>query len=354
MKQQRWSVKHAMRIILLICLILIIQVGAAVRGEGMETIQVKTRNAKELIITSPPDKVEYLEGEYFDPAGLRVQAVYADGSTEDNVPYTLKSDQPLGRYDYYVKVTYARKSLRIPITVRSIANAMGNDARYSVEATEALGDTPLSGKIIFLLGSSVTYGSASEQEAMGEFIAKRNGAICYKEAVPGTTLADNENPSGNSYLKRFEAYLASADVLPHVDVFVLQLSTNDRNAAATLGVVTDADVRDISSFDRYTTYGAMETIIALVKKTWNCPVLIYTNAYFADGSSYPAMVEAAKEMARKWPQVAVLDLFNDAAFNDITEDQRAIYMSDKIHPTKAGYREWWTPKFEDALIDLLR
>jgi hypothetical protein len=25
-------------------------------------------------------------------------------------------------------------------------------------------------------------------------------------------------------------------------------------------------------------------------------------------------------------------------------------MADAIHPTRAGYREWWLPKFEQALL----
>ena len=33
--------------------------------------------------------------------------------------------------------------------------------------------------------------------------------------------------------------------------------------------------------------------------------------------------------------------------------QRELYMADLIHPTKAGYREWWTPVFEKALTGML-
>ena len=28
-------------------------------------------------------------------------------------------------------------------------------------------------------------------------------------------------------------------------------------------------------------------------------------------------------------------------------------MSDTTHPTKAGYRDWWTPKFEEMLTGLI-
>ena len=60
------------------------------------------------------------------------------------------------------------------------------------------------------------------------------------------------------------------------------------------------------------------------------------------------MVKGLYQIAEKW-NVTVIDLYSDEAFNDITEAERALYMSDPIHPTKAGYREWWLPKFEEAL-----
>ena len=40
-------------------------------------------------------------------------------------------------------------------------------------------------------------------------------------------------------------------------------------------------------------------------------------------------------------------------FNRITPQQRRRFMADEIHPTKAGYREWWTPVFERELARLL-
>ena len=33
----------------------------------------------------------------------------------------------------------------------------------------------------------------------------------------------------------------------------------------------------------------------------------------------------------------------------LTEEQYAFYMSDPVHPTRAGYRDWWTPIMEKEL-----
>ena len=37
----------------------------------------------------------------------------------------------------------------------------------------------------------------------------------------------------------------------------------------------------------------------------------------------------------------------------ISPEDYALYMHDPVHPTKAGYGLWWTPKFEEALIAVL-
>lgn len=48
--------------------------------------------------------------------------------------------------------------------------------------------------------------------------------------------------------------------------------------------------------------------------------------------------------------IGVLDLYHSKKFNDITPEQRELYMHDDIHPTKAGYREWWCPEMEKQLL----
>ena len=220
----------------------------------------------------------------------------------------------------------------------------GNREEYSVASTQGIADSPLAGKVIFWLGSSVSEGASSGQESMADFLAKKHGAQCIKEAVSGTTLADRAN---SSYVSRLDQYLASDERAGHVDAFICQLSTNDKGFPDGFGAVTPADVRDAAAFDTATTFGAMEYIIATAKDTWDCPVYFYTNPPMGD-ENYETMVQALEELAEKWG-VTIIDLYRDQAFNDISEEEQALYMADSIHPTKAGYREWWLPKFEEAL-----
>lgn len=227
----------------------------------------------------------------------------------------------------------------------------GNVEEYAVENTKALEKNAITGKTIFFLGSSVTYGEKSEGEAMGEFIAKRNNCTSIKEAVSGTTLADVNNSihKDDSYVKRLDAYLASSDCVDQVDAFVCQLSTNDIGGRCEPGVIGDST--DKSTFDVTTTYGALEYIIATAQEKWGCPVILYSNSYF-ESKDYGSLVDAAKKLAEKWDNVVVLDLYNDKDFNNISKDDLALYMADSKHPTKAGYREWWVPAFEAVLNDL--
>lgn len=218
----------------------------------------------------------------------------------------------------------------------------GNAETYAVENVEPLPSSPLAGKHILYLGSSVTYGASSLQTSFVEYIAKRNDTTYQKEAVSGTTLVDE---GVDSYISR----LQMIDPNESFDLFVCQLSTNDATQKKPLGIVSEVGVQD---FDTSTVCGAVEYIITYVRKTWNCPVVFYTNAYYAS-EEYAAMVAALQKIAEKY-SIGVIDLYTDQAFNDIDEAQRALYMADVIHPTRAGYLEWWTPVIEKKLIEVVK
>ena len=176
----------------------------------------------------------------------------------------------------------------------------------------------------FFLGSSVTYGSASGGTSFVEALAGRMGWTAVKEAVSGTTLADLGE---NSYVARLRRRLAGA----RPDLFVCQLSTNDAARGVPLRAVGEA----------------IDEIVGMARGAWGCPIWFYTSPRF-ESTAYGEMVRLLNEMAP--PRgVRVIDLWNDAAFNRLGEARRARYMADPIHPTLAGYREWWTPKFAAAL-----
>lgn len=77
----------------------------------------------------------------------------------------------------------------------------GNGDEYSAaNATKADG-SPLEGKTILFLGSSVTYGSAAKGESFADYLAARDGVIVVKEAVSGTLLVDQPVYGKQSYTR---------------------------------------------------------------------------------------------------------------------------------------------------------
>jgi len=203
--------------------------------------------------------------------------------------------------------------------------------------------SPLSGKKIVFLGSSVTLGSAAQGMSFVECIAKQTGCECHKEALGGSTLVDL---GPDSYVQRMERRL---DPSERYDAFVCQLSTNDATRKLPLGTVS-LD-RDPSRFDTGSVAGAIEHIVSYVEKTWDCPIVFFTGTPFKS-PEYTAMVDLLFLIQRKYG-VAVVDLWNDPDFLALKKKTVRLYMADKIHPTKAGYLRWWTPRIETCLEEII-
>ena len=215
----------------------------------------------------------------------------------------------------------------------------GNADRYAVSQVKPSGDETLKGKTVIFLGSSVTYGAASLGESFADDLSARLQCNVVKEAVSGTTLSTT---SPNSYVTRLDNIKTR-----QADLFICQLSTNDASQKKPLGEVTDSE--RMEDFDTDTVAGAMEYIIAYAKEKWDCPVVFYTNPKY-DSDEYAAMVELLYEIRDKWG-IGVIDLWTELP--EITEEERALYMADAIHPTRAGYLEWWTPVMEKDIIEMM-
>jgi lysophospholipase L1-like esterase len=224
-----------------------------------------------------------------------------------------------------------------------LSRMQGNGAEYNFDKIQRLADSPLEGKTVLFLGSSVTNGASSLHNSLPEYFTARMGCRSIKEAVDGTTLVDN---GSNSYIQRM---LTNVDSAEEIGLLVCQLSTNDASKKMPLGKLQGGN--NLEAFDTDTVTGAIEYIICYARKTWNCPVVFYTNARY-DSLEYAAMVDRLHEIAEA-QEVGVLDLWTDDSFNTISDADRAIFMYDTIHPTKAGYRDWWGPELERQLCEYL-
>ena len=217
----------------------------------------------------------------------------------------------------------------------------GNADIYDVSLVLTDKTSPLFGKTIIFLGSSVTVGALSFGQACADFLQAKDGIIALKEAVSGTTLADDDH-DGTSYIERM--HTIPTDI--HVDAFVCQLSTNDAWKGKAMGTVAAE-----GPYDTGTVAGAMQHVVEYARATWHCPVLFYTGTYF-ESDAYAQMVELLMQI-KELMGISVIDLYHDEEMRTVSPEDYALYMHDPIHPTKAGYELWWTPKFEDVLEEVL-
>lgn len=218
----------------------------------------------------------------------------------------------------------------------------GNGKQYDFNNIAVLENSPLKDKNICVLGSSVTDGMAAKGNAIGEYIGKRFDCTYTKEAVIGTTLADY---GYLSYIDR----LIKMDTTKQYDLLICQLSTNDATKGYPLGEISQSD--NLEDFDTKTITGALQYVILYTQNTWNCPVIFYTNCHF-DNEGYAEMVKRLYELQEFYP-IGIIDLWHSESFNSISGEQRKLFMFDKIHPTMAGYREWWGPEIEKQLLGYL-
>lgn len=252
-------------------------------------------------------------------------------------------DEEVDDREYGIIIEAAENSIQKgrQLQYRKQLTLSGNAPKYHPENMKPVESSPLRDKRLLFLGSSVTYGSAALGVSMADYIRVLDGCEVVKEAVSGTTLADRDKDSYLSRLKR-------VDINQKFDVVVCQLSTNDATQKIPLGSVSNFVEPD--TFDTATVVGSMESIIAYVQDTWNCPLVFYTGTKY-DSAEYQAMVDILPLLQAKWG-ICVLDLWNDDGMNGVAEDDYALYMNDEIHPTQAGYLLWWTPKFQDFLYGL--
>lgn len=191
------------------------------------------------------------------------------------------------------------------------------------------------------LGSSVTFGHANHESSFVNYLASMVECRVIKEAVSGTTLTDS---LGNSYLTRLINNVPKTEKIDHL---IVQLSTNDASRdGVVFGDVTPNDKRSLTDFDKNTTVGAMEYIIAYARQTWGCEVSFYTNPKYTN-ANYTTLLTLLDKVKAKW-DIGVLDFYHYAGMEALDDATLSTYMADAIHPNALGY-EWMAGEFAKYL-----
>lgn len=219
----------------------------------------------------------------------------------------------------------------------------GNNVAFGPDYVSFNPSSPLAGKSIAFLGSSVTYGFAAHGRSFVDYLQARDGVQVTKSAISGTTLA-GEEPGG--YLDRLQADFSPAQ---HYDCFVCQLSTNDNRHGKQLGLVTPEDQRH--HFDLSTTLGAIEEICRLVTERFSCPLIFYTCLQNDPEHKYADLIQQLRRLQEKW-HFFVIDLFHNKGLL-ASSAAHPYAMFDDVHPTQEGYLKIWLPVFEKELTAIL-
>lgn len=206
----------------------------------------------------------------------------------------------------------------------------------------------LNGKTLVFLGSSVTYGSASDGYSFVDELQRLYPeSVCVKEAVSGTNLCTGD---GNSYVERFDSSTKISE-LEKVDYVMIQLSTNDATNNKPLGTFLQSE--HPNDFRKNQITGAIQYLVSSAKERWEgCTVAFYTNPKYSN-ANYKRMVDRLIDIKAQWEiDFEILDLYNDESVSAIIDDKAQYdkYMKDSIHPNRDGYVEWWTPIFEEFIL----
>lgn len=234
----------------------------------------------------------------------------------------------------------------------------GNLAKYGLGSISRGADNELTGKTVYFLGSSITYGLSSQGESFADYVCKQCGAVCHKRTYSGTTMALCKDKPKLSYVER----LTSDPFEGTPDIFLCQLSLNDANHGIRLGTLHNElpslESMNLGQID--TVAEAIEYITAFVQAKWpDCQIAFFTVKN--NGSAqYNEMVKMLNTAKAKWGQnqygknlIEVLDIWNNKSFMNVKGETLQLYMRDKNHPTRAGYKICWLPEVRNFLLSIV-
>ena len=168
-----------------------------------------------LVVKTQPNKVDYNEGETFNPAGMVLTATYSDGSTQDiTTGWTISPNRALTRDDKIVTVSFGGKSVTIAISVTarelisiSITSGMSKTKYYVgdswsssgvvVTGTYNIGDPA----VIDSSKYSLTYDPTAPALGVSEvsIVASMNDGSMASQAYNQSGIVVEEKQQGASY-----------------------------------------------------------------------------------------------------------------------------------------------------------
>lgn len=212
---------------------------------------------------------------------------------------------------------------------------------YMTTAAGTTEKSDLFNTVIFL-GTDFTIGTKAKQ-SFTDVLQENNfihSAVFAKKGI--TMVEDKDDDNYISLLKTIPTEHAAPTLL------MFEISYFDAKGKSKIGEISTS--YNYEDFDTKTVIGAMEYIVSYSQKTWCCPVAIYT-CYNNDSEEYARLVDAAYEVQKKWG-TDVLDLYYPMDVR-ISNQNKELYLKDKLNPTTKGYKDFFAPLFKKYLIEKL-
>lgn len=241
-----------------------------------------------------------------------------------------------------------------------IKKCISND--YSLKAIPAVksqyqSENYLYGKAIYCDGDSIARGTGTNIQGNSyysycNFIADANNMKITQKAVPGTTLAVQDDKTGNekSITERV------LEMKGKYDFILLEGGYNDLFQKIQIGTVTDSNNKS-GNYDKYTTAGTVETICYFLKKNYpDTPTLFVLCQQRNDISNISEYWNVIKSALDKW-NIPYIDISEETEFSNINETISNQYFrytekdgkGDGTHPLKYAHEKIFTPIIQEKM-----
>lgn len=245
-----------------------------------------------------------------------------------------------------------------------IKKCISND--YSLKAMPAVksqyqSENYLYGKSIYCDGDSIARGTGTNIQGNSyysycNFIADANNMKLTQKAVPGTTLAVQDDKTGNdkSITERV------LEMKGKYDFILLEGGYNDLFQKISMGAVTNSNNKS-GNYDKYTTAGAVETICYFLKKNYSdTPTLFVLCQQRNDYSNISAYWNVIKSALKKW-NIPYIDISEETEFSNINETISNQYFrytekdgkGDGTHPLKYAHEKIFTPIIQEKMNNIV-
>ena len=288
----------------------------------------------------------------YDENKKPITSTYVD-STKNNFVFTMDNNWGFIRFSCYTS-DFEKMMLspgENPLAYVEHGYAFGKDISFNDYQKEEIKEIAgsqgnhLENKILFNFGDSIAAGDGNKGKGYAELFAEKYNMICYDFAVGGATLGET---ASNNITTQVTTAL-SKGITPNY--ILIEGGTNDiADSGTPIGSIM-SDYKE-NNADKTTTSGALEYIIATLKRNYPSAKMAFVSVHRMSSRGYTEQIERQGrciEICKKW-SIPVIDIFNKGNLNTFlpeyhkfTNPTSSYPNGDKTHPNELGYTTFYLP-----------